>query len=70
MQNRAEPQSLQPEKQEKVQSETALFFRLKAKVTYKETWVDGGSSTGLRWKEGWFFKGDWIDVPLEEEGKE
>jgi hypothetical protein len=37
MQNQAEPQSLQPEKQEKVQSETALFFRLKAKVTYKET---------------------------------
>ena len=26
MQNRAEPQSLQPEKQEKVQSETALIF--------------------------------------------
>jgi hypothetical protein len=32
MQNWAEPQSLQPEKQEKVQSETALFFMLKAQV--------------------------------------
>jgi hypothetical protein len=25
-----------------------LDFKLKAKVTYKETWVDEGSSTGLR----------------------
>jgi hypothetical protein len=40
MQNRAEPQSLQPEKQEKIQSGTAFFFRLKAKVTFKETCVD------------------------------
>ena len=36
-QNRAEPQSLQPEKQEKVQSKTALFFMPEAKVAYKET---------------------------------
>jgi sarcosine oxidase delta subunit len=48
MQNRAEPQSLQPEKQEKVQSETALFFRHKAKVTYKESWVEKGSSNSLQ----------------------
>ena len=48
MQNWKEPQSLQHEKQEKVQSDTALFFRLKAKVTYEETCVDEGSSTGLK----------------------
>jgi hypothetical protein len=69
MQNRAEPHSLQPEKQEKVQSETALFFRRKAKVTYKETWVDGGSSTGLEWIRCSFYAMN-VNVPLYNDEKE